>query len=319
MAEGPRKAPRYRGWQFTVNNWQPEDLDALKALLPRCKRAIWQPEVGQSGTPHLQGYLELKCQATASAVMKLVPRHGHIEPCRNPCALWDYCAKADTRDDAHPEAACVHGVRPMSPSDKGDAERERYKTALEAACRYDYDAVPDDILVRHGNGLIKAALLRRKRPRSRDTLDNVWRWGLAGGGKSSDVRKEYGEENVYIKGPGHWWCEYRDEPVVLIEDVSPEKSCNYTLRDWKTWADHYPFRVEPKHGSMMIRPAKIIVTSQYSIDVFFKGCRKEDIDAIKRRFVEVHVPSPLDPPPVLPLEYTGETVVLDEDLPIDAL
>lgn len=291
MAE---KAKRFRGWQFTVNNWQPQDCEALRALLPRCSRLIWQPEIAASGTPHLQGYLELKSAATATAVMRLVPRHGHIEPCRNPAALWDYCMKGETRDAANGDHAFVHGSRPMSASDKGDAERERWSKALEAAVKYDYDAVPDDILVRHASGLLRAAALRRKRPRSRESLDNEWRWGLPGVGKSKAVLDEFGEENIYRKGPGKWWCDYRDEQVVLFDDVDMQLG-GISVQEWKAWTDHAPFRGEPKGGSAMIRPAKIIVTSNHSMDEVFAKYTPVDRAALKRRFKEVYV-GPAAPP-----------------------
>lgn len=52
--------------------------------------------------------------------------------------------------------------------------------------------------------------------------------------------------------------------MVIIEDVSPEdKRIGAQL---KIWSDRYPFRANYKlEPSKMIRPGKIIVTSNYKI------------------------------------------------------
>ena len=47
-------------WCFTYNNY-PEDLtDLNSSLTTYCRKAFYTKEVGESGTPHLQGYLEFK-------------------------------------------------------------------------------------------------------------------------------------------------------------------------------------------------------------------------------------------------------------------
>jgi len=67
----------------------------------------------------------------------------------------------------------------------------------------------------------------------------------------------------------------------LLDDV------DYNQNTWignflKIWADHYPFIAEKKGGSQLIRPKRVVVTSQYTIDQLFVD--PELSSAIHRRF-----------------------------------
>lgn len=53
----------------------------------------------------------------------------------------------------------------------------------------------------------------------------------------------------------------------------------------KQWADHYPFKAACKGSQMLIRPKRIIVTSNYPIEGCYEA--KEDIEPLKRRFKEI--------------------------------
>ncbi len=92
------RALRARGWCFTVNNWTSDDLAIIRSL---CRRAVtefgYQTEVGDDGTPHIQGYLLFKNTRTLSAVSKDLPR-AHLEQIKNLAATRNYCEKADSWD-----------------------------------------------------------------------------------------------------------------------------------------------------------------------------------------------------------------------------
>lgn len=49
-------------WVFTLNNYTAEDVEHLRSFsaAERCKYIIWGREVSDSGTPHLQGYVQFK-------------------------------------------------------------------------------------------------------------------------------------------------------------------------------------------------------------------------------------------------------------------
>lgn len=116
-------------------------------------------------------------------------------------------------------------------------------------------------------------------PRILTTLENEWWYGSTGTGKSRLLWELYPEH--YQKELNKWWCGYNQEAVVAIEEWSPKNEC--TASALKIWADRYPFTGQIKGGSLKkIRPAKIIVTSNYSIDQCFPAT--EDAEPIKRRF-----------------------------------
>lgn len=58
-----------RNWVFTINNYE-DELEPFN-WLPEDSFCIWQAEVGESGTPHLQGYIELGSVQRLSYLKKL--------------------------------------------------------------------------------------------------------------------------------------------------------------------------------------------------------------------------------------------------------
>lgn len=96
--------PRSPFWCFTLNNPLPEDIDALRtsvtAQKPGVRAMVFQREIGEHGTPHLQGYFQLwdrqyrlgvKNMGDVFHRMHLEVRQGTHEQ------AYAYCTKEDTR------------------------------------------------------------------------------------------------------------------------------------------------------------------------------------------------------------------------------
>lgn len=109
-------------------------------------------------------------------------------------------------------------------------------------------------------------------------LINERYFGIFGSGKTSKAAAE--NPDAYWKNTNKWWDGYNNEDVVIIDDWSPNHEC-FTWH-LKIWSDRYPFNAETKGSSMFIRPKKIIITSNYSIEECFHN--EQDIATIKRRF-----------------------------------
>ena len=57
----PRRINASKRWCFTLNNYNQEDIDHLNSHGSDVSDfLIFSEEVGESGTPHLQGYIEFK-------------------------------------------------------------------------------------------------------------------------------------------------------------------------------------------------------------------------------------------------------------------
>lgn len=89
------KRIRARVWSITINNPTEEDMTQWHSLLNTCDKYIWQKEMGESKTPHIQGHIVFKNPMSLTSLKKDLPR-AHIEKTRNIKASEEYCQKLNT-------------------------------------------------------------------------------------------------------------------------------------------------------------------------------------------------------------------------------
>lgn len=80
-------------WCFTFNNYSNDDLDFLVPKFQlECNKVIVGKEVGESGTPHLQGYIEFKKKKRPLSVFE--SNRIHWEKAKRPAdENFEYCSK----------------------------------------------------------------------------------------------------------------------------------------------------------------------------------------------------------------------------------
>lgn len=86
-------------WFFTLNNYKKKDIPELqKKLNELCISGIFQEEIGEKGTPHLQGCFRTKTKKRFHQIKDVVGFTAHIEIVKNYEKAYEYCCKEKTRN-----------------------------------------------------------------------------------------------------------------------------------------------------------------------------------------------------------------------------
>lgn len=95
----PQPAPA-KDWCFTINNPKAKHWDKLWAL--DYQYLVFQVEVGAEGTPHIQGFVQLRDKVRLTGLKKLLPK-AHLEKRKGtPEEAAHYCKKPV------PNCSCIH-------------------------------------------------------------------------------------------------------------------------------------------------------------------------------------------------------------------
>jgi len=278
----PDKNQRHRRFCFTWNNYPLDAEDQLRCFFERKagEYLVVGREKGESGTPHLQGYICLKHGIAFTALKKHFPQI-HLERAKGtPKQNQDYC----TKDGDFFE---VGEVPEETGKSGGEASRETWRNILSAAESGNWDYLKREYP--RVWTTMSEKLISKRVPRTTvidGETQNEWWYGETGTGKSRLAWEKYGTI-CYQKMLNKWWDGYDDQPVVIIEEWSPKNEV--TASALKIWADRYPFTAQIKGGVLQkIRPTKIIVISNYRLNDCFPDTR--DGDPIARRFKQFEFP-----------------------------
>jgi len=97
-------------WFFTINNHTEKDIIFLMEC-SSIEKLSMQEETGESGTPHLQGYLKFATKKRPLSLLGLKESGGHFAICRNVKDCIQYTQKEDTRTGRQ----FVRGLRIVRP------------------------------------------------------------------------------------------------------------------------------------------------------------------------------------------------------------
>lgn len=259
-----------------------------------------------TGKKHLQCFVIYKTRTKFSTVKKQLPT-AHIERMEgNSTQAADYCKE----DGDFMEFGVFEFIQPQGGACGGIKKAVNYRAIIDLAEGHDFDKIKDDHpgeYFRHYATIKRIAMDNPKPVQILNELKHEWIWGKTGLGKSSNARIE--NPGLYIKTHNKQWNGYKGEKVVLIDDLSKHEAT--WIGDYlKQWADHYPFPADVKYSQDLIRPEKIVVTSNYSIEELF-GHDEDLRESLQRRFKERHIivpfPQfvPIAPPSPIPEEDEG--------------
>lgn len=263
---------------FTVNNYNDQDVTHVTQFATEVQYLIYGKEVGDNGTPHLQGFVILNVTARLSKLKKAIPR-AHWENAKKcNAANVNYCKK----DKDFTE----FGELPQS---KGQAQVDIWNSVRRAAEQGKFDEIPDNIYIRYKRTLHEIHQESFGDQPDLEAPCGIWIVGQAGSGKTKYVRTTYPKETLFKKEHTEWWCGYKGQPNVVLEDLGREKA-DVLATHLKLWADSWSFAAQRKGKQAIdIRPKTFIVTSQYRIEeLYYDG---ETREALQRRFKIIEVRS----------------------------
>lgn len=259
---------RSRAWTFTVNNPDVSELADWD-----CEYRIYQLEVGESGTPHFQGYVYFRSLKTLVGVRRLAPT-GH----------WEM-AKGTAEQNKH---YCSKEPRLAGPYESGTMPRQGQRNDLRAVAESvlesgTLDSVPADYLVRYHRGfreLLSGTFRARTEP---PTV--YWFWGPTGSGKSRAAHESCDPDEQYWAFSAKWWDGYRQEPTVVIDDL---RSDNWPFQYLLRLLDRYPMTVETKGGTVKFNSPTIYITAPGPPDFMYQEKHGTDcVSQLTRRITEV--------------------------------
>jgi len=279
------KQPRGTAWCFTLNNYGAGEYAHLQEMLSGEVWGVMGQEVGESGTPHLQGAVVLRVRHTLEYMRGWNSRAHWEVMAGTPQQSLEYCSKQDSNP-----FTC--GTMPVIPGTKKGATSQGARTDLEkfAANIREHGiqaAVMEspDIYLKYPMGAEKLAsrLAKAARMTPRDPPRVVWCYGPTGSGKTRWVKDQSAVIDQWWSGKNlKWWDGYDGESVVIIDDFRRD-FC--TFHELLRILDRYELRVEVKHGTTMLLARDIYITSAFHPRDVYET--REDIEQLMRRITTV--------------------------------
>lgn len=244
--------PRGRYWCWTLNNPSPEEEKGLPdTAADACVYLIFGRETGATGTPHLQGYLELPTKLRRGGVAKLQGlSRAHLELRQGTQEqAITYCKKEGDFVDFGTPVASKQGRRSDLDSIKHDIDEGKSMEFIADTYFADF--------VRYYKGL--SAYINTKPAPFRLSLTVTVIHGPSGTGKTRLVYER--EPNLYICADSslQWFDGYNGEEAVLIDDF---RGVSFARAGFLLQLlDIYPLRVPIKGSFAVWKPLRIYITS----------------------------------------------------------
>lgn len=259
---------------FTLNNPTDDEITSLYDRLREqtVRYAIVGKETGNTGTPHLQGYVAFTRKQSFKQIKELIPR-SHIE--RSKGSEEDnfvYCSK----DGDYLEFGTKE-----KPGKRNDLEEIAEQIQNGASIQEIAEYKPATY-IRNYRGLANFKQLQVQ-DYTHTTTRGIWIYGAPGTGKSHHARL-HNPSSTYMKPQSKWWDGYAGEECVILDDLDTNVLGHYL----KIWADKYACSGEVKGGTIKLQHTSLIITSNYTIDSLYSD-QPNMCAAIKRRFKEIYM------------------------------
>lgn len=272
-----------RNFMFTCNNWTQDDVEKIKKFREEqdTQFIVYGREKGEKkGTPHLQGYVELKKRLIFDKVTKYFTGF-HIERRRgSQSQAIAYCQKEGDFDTfgtpkVQGSRTDIYAIRDIITTDSSMVrllENDEIKLTYQGLCAAE-------------------KIIRFVEPKRELKPWVTWIYGRTGVGKTQTALSTARINNpgdYYFKSnsTGKWWPGYDGESHVIIDDIRRE---NYSFVYMLGLLDSTPFQVEDKGSIRQFNAKFITITCPKPPEEEYRQSEfsTEDINQLLRRIENI--------------------------------
>jgi hypothetical protein len=267
---------RQRRWSLTLNNPEDEVLKHLNGIDERyVKYAIFAQEVGEKGTPHIQGFIHFKNAKTLTATKKFLgSEKWHLEASQG--TDWEnreYCTKEEDWFEIG-EAPLEHG-----PVDAWEDILNMIEGGFnnrQIVRKYPGIAIRCQSAIEKYRTEFEWAEMRAWRD-----VEVEYIGGPTGCGKSRQVLyNDDGSVNtdVYRCTNGkHPFDKYDGEGTIVFEEFRSQ----YTCRDMLNWVDGHPLLLPARYADRMAKFNKVVILSNWRFEEQYRTVAESSPETYK--------------------------------------
>lgn len=277
-----------RVWGFTLNNYTPEEVAAIKAVnMEGILYMCFQTEVApETGTPHLQGMWQFPGRGRRFNGVKSLPgmQRANLQPKR--CGAWVnrvYCTKLESRAVVNYEFFEA-GETPEPQGTRNDIAEVRDVVYRTGSMKKVLDVATSFQAIKVAETCLKYAPCPE-----RPDIRVRWFWGPTGSGKTREARQQAGPDRWMSSRNLKWWDGYDGERNIVIDDYRRD-FC--TFHELLRILDRYEYRIEVKGGMRPLHATNIWITAPLPPAEMWAGRTDEELGQLLRRIHEIrHFPA----------------------------
>jgi len=238
-------------------------------LFRKASYGICGEEVGEKGTPHLQGYINLSTPLSLSVMKNYLLRANLSVAGGSDLDNQKYCSKDGTNIYEVGECRVGQGARTDI---KMITQLIKNKEITLDELMFEYP----DMYVKYSRSFEKmfnAVMVPRTEP---PTV--YWLYGLAGTGKTRLCVEKHASH--YIKDGTPWWDGYTQQEAIIIDDFDN----NIPYRTLLRILDRYVYQGQVKGSYVQINSPFIYITCEFPPQHYWQG---NELDQVTRRITSV--------------------------------
>lgn len=275
----PRKAQdgAVVGWAYTLNNPTPEEIAALEKI--DCKWHIGGMEVGEQGTPHIQGAIILHERKRCTWLQQNVNPRAHFGKFKGtPEDNRVYCSKEGKV--LFEVGVCPHTNNKRSRAEACQTVTSHLRTDSPARMIAEFAEEDPEHWMMYGDRMLRNHAIVDAPP-LRVGVKAYWFVGPPGVGKSRLADNIFEGHDVYFKqSRGKWWNGYIGQRRVVINEIAKD---SVDIVHMLNWLSEDRVQVETKGGMYPFKAREFIITSNYEPKEVFSESNEISFEALLTR------------------------------------